>query len=106
VGYTWTLSGRTLQPYCFPLTARDVHIFDDLIFPPYRGRSLNSIYWAMFLSISKEPSFSGRMLKQPSGILLNGGPWRRQVLVDSDGEGSETPPAEATVGRRQHRTGS
>ena len=41
LGYFWTITGRTMQPqYFFPLDAKDVHLDDALIFPPFRGRGL------------------------------------------------------------------
>lgn len=43
IGYTWTLEGRTTEPYYFPLMRDDVYLFDALIFPSLRGRGLNSI---------------------------------------------------------------
>jgi hypothetical protein len=49
IGYVWTLSGRTLKPYFFPLTEQDVHIFDNFILPQHRGRRYNSILLARVL---------------------------------------------------------
>ena len=40
-GYGWTLQGRSIEPYYFPLTADDVHLFDFHVFPEYRGRGFN-----------------------------------------------------------------
>ena len=40
-GYGWTLTGRTVRPYFLPLGASDVHLFDFLVFPEYRGRRIN-----------------------------------------------------------------
>jgi ribosomal protein S18 acetylase RimI-like enzyme len=40
--YGWTLTGGTLEPYFYPLGERDVHLFDFLTFPEYRGRHINS----------------------------------------------------------------
>lgn len=41
-GYGWTLQGRTIEPYYFPLAPEDVHLFDFHVFPQYRGRGLNA----------------------------------------------------------------
>lgn len=41
-GYGWTLTGDTLDPYFYPLTKGDVHLFDFLVFPECRGRHVNS----------------------------------------------------------------
>ena len=43
IGFTWTVPGKTLKPYYFPLTPRDVHIIANFIFPAYRGQRLNSV---------------------------------------------------------------
>jgi ribosomal protein S18 acetylase RimI-like enzyme len=40
-GYGWTLSGGTIEPYYFPLAAADVHLFDFLVFPEFRGTGVN-----------------------------------------------------------------
>lgn len=41
MSYTWTLQGRSMKPYYFPLMERDLHLFDGLTFPPFRGKGLN-----------------------------------------------------------------
>jgi ribosomal protein S18 acetylase RimI-like enzyme len=40
-GYGWTLTGRTMRPHYVPLGANDVHLFDFLVYPEYRGRRIN-----------------------------------------------------------------
>jgi ribosomal protein S18 acetylase RimI-like enzyme len=40
-GYGWTLQGRTIEPYYFPLAQDDIHLFDFHVFPHYRGRGIN-----------------------------------------------------------------
>jgi len=40
-GYGWTITGCTVEPHYYPLGANDVHLFDFLVFPEYRGRNLN-----------------------------------------------------------------
>ena len=40
-GYGWTLQGRTIDPYYFPLAQNDVHLFDFHVFPQYRGQGIN-----------------------------------------------------------------
>ncbi len=40
-GYGWTIQGRTIEPYYFPLCPADVHLFDFHIFPQYRGHGIN-----------------------------------------------------------------
>ncbi len=42
-GYGWTLQGSTIEPYYFPLSASDIHLFDFHVFEEYRGRGINPI---------------------------------------------------------------
>ena len=42
-GYGWSLQGRTVEPYFFPLGKDDVHLFDFYVFPQYRGRGINPL---------------------------------------------------------------
>jgi RimJ/RimL family protein N-acetyltransferase len=42
-GYGWTLQGGTMEPHYFALGSNDVHLFDFLVFPEYRGRNLNPV---------------------------------------------------------------
>ena len=41
-GYGWTLPGGTMEPHYYLLGKEDVHFFDFMIFPEYRGRHINS----------------------------------------------------------------
>jgi GNAT superfamily N-acetyltransferase len=41
IGYGWTLTGHTMRSYFIPLGPDDVHLFDFLVFPEYRGRRVN-----------------------------------------------------------------
>ena len=40
-GYGWTLVGDTLEPHYVSLGREDVHLFDFLVFPDFRGRGIN-----------------------------------------------------------------
>jgi ribosomal protein S18 acetylase RimI-like enzyme len=42
-GYGWSLQGRTVEPYYFPLGKDDIHLFDFHVFPQYRGRRINPL---------------------------------------------------------------
>jgi ribosomal protein S18 acetylase RimI-like enzyme len=42
-GYGWSLQGRTVEPYFFPLGKDDVHLFDFHVFPQYRGLGINPL---------------------------------------------------------------
>jgi GNAT superfamily N-acetyltransferase len=57
LGYTWTIPCKTMRPYFFPLTARDVHIFDNYVFPAYRGNRLNSLLMGHVLEALKTAGF-------------------------------------------------
>jgi len=39
-GYSWTLRGRTIAPYYFPMAQDDVQLFDFYAFPKFRGRGI------------------------------------------------------------------
>jgi GNAT superfamily N-acetyltransferase len=40
-GYGWTIRGRTIDPYYFPLEWDEAHLFDFYVFPEFRGCGLN-----------------------------------------------------------------
>jgi ribosomal protein S18 acetylase RimI-like enzyme len=40
-GYGWTLTGRSIQPHFLPFGPNDVHLFDFLVFPEFRGQRMN-----------------------------------------------------------------
>ena len=42
-GYGWTMLGQTIAPHYHPLGGNDVHLFDYLIFPEFRGRNINPL---------------------------------------------------------------
>lgn len=43
-GFGWTIEGAAIEPYYFPLGAKDVQLFDFYIFPKFRGGTL---YWLL-----------------------------------------------------------
>jgi RimJ/RimL family protein N-acetyltransferase len=47
-GYSWTLRGRTIAEYYFPMAQDDVQLFDFYIFPRFRGRA---ILWFLIIFI-------------------------------------------------------
>jgi hypothetical protein len=48
-GYGWTLQGRTIGEYYFPMTHDDVQLFDFYVFPKFRGRALHWLLTAYIL---------------------------------------------------------
>jgi len=42
-GYGWTLQGRSVEPFYVRVRPDDVHLFDYLVFPAYRGRNFNPL---------------------------------------------------------------
>jgi len=40
-GYGWSMTGRTISAHYCPFGANDVHFFDFLVFPEFRGRQIN-----------------------------------------------------------------
>lgn len=43
-GFGWTIEGTAIEPYYFPLGAKDVQLFDFYVFPEFRGGTL---YWLL-----------------------------------------------------------
>jgi ribosomal protein S18 acetylase RimI-like enzyme len=48
-GYGWTLQGRTIAEYYFPMGPKDVQLFDFFVFPKFRGRALHWLLTAYLL---------------------------------------------------------
>jgi len=48
-GYGWTIQGRTIAEYYFPLGQKDVQLFDFYVFPKFRGRALHWLLTAHIL---------------------------------------------------------
>ncbi len=48
-GYGWTLQGRTIAEYYFPMGSKDVQLFDFYVFPKFRGRALHWLLTAYIL---------------------------------------------------------
>lgn len=46
--FSWTLRGRTITPYYFPLSKDDVQLFDFYVFPAFRGRAM---LWFLIMEI-------------------------------------------------------
>ena len=42
-GFGWTLTGRSIKPHFFPFGPNDVHLFDFLVFPEFRGKGMNPL---------------------------------------------------------------
>lgn len=57
VGYVWTLKGKTLKPWYFPLMKHDVYLFDALIFAQFRRRGLHSVLLNHVLRYYKSEGF-------------------------------------------------
>lgn len=47
-GYSWTIRGRTIAQYYFPMAHDDVQLFDFYVFPKFRGRA---ILWFLIMFI-------------------------------------------------------
>jgi ribosomal protein S18 acetylase RimI-like enzyme len=47
-GYSWTLRGRTIAEYYFPMAQDDVQLFDFYVFPRFRGRA---ILWFLIIFV-------------------------------------------------------
>ena len=42
-GFGWTRTGRPIKPHFFPFGPNDVHLFDFLVFPEFRGKGINPL---------------------------------------------------------------
>lgn len=55
LAFEWTIRGKTVESYLFPLTKDDVHIFDCYAFPEHRGKGLSSkLTNSVFRELKKE----------------------------------------------------
>lgn len=48
-GYGWTIKGRAIAEYYFPMGQKDVQLFDFYVFPKFRGRALHWLLTAHIL---------------------------------------------------------
>ncbi|HET9406345.1 MAG TPA: GNAT family N-acetyltransferase [Candidatus Sulfotelmatobacter sp.] len=55
-GYVWTMQGDSMVPHYFPLGPHDVHFFDLLIYPGFRGRAIN---WVLITHVLHELAAGG-----------------------------------------------
>ncbi len=42
-GMVWTLAGDTMEPFYYFIPPQDVHVFNNVIFPEYRGKGINPV---------------------------------------------------------------
>jgi ribosomal protein S18 acetylase RimI-like enzyme len=42
-GMVWTLAGDTMEPFYYFIPPQDVHVFNNVIFPAYRGKGINPV---------------------------------------------------------------
>lgn len=42
-GMVWTLVGDTMEPFYYFIAPEDVHVFNNVIFPEYRGKGINPV---------------------------------------------------------------
>ena len=50
-GYGWTLTGATMEPHFFPVAENDVHLFDFIVFPEFRGQGANPVLVNRILAV-------------------------------------------------------
>jgi ribosomal protein S18 acetylase RimI-like enzyme len=53
-GFSWTLRGRTIAHYYFPMAQDDVQLFDFYVFPKFRGRAILWFLITLILTNLKE----------------------------------------------------
>jgi GNAT superfamily N-acetyltransferase len=57
-GYSWTIRGRTIAQYYFPMAPDDVQLFDFYVFPKFRGRAILWFLVTHILRILREEGVS------------------------------------------------
>lgn len=57
IGYLWSIGSTTMEPYYFPLTAKDVHLMDNQIFPQFRGKNYNYHLYTYVLGRLRQRGF-------------------------------------------------
>jgi len=72
-GYGWTMQGKTIGRYYFPIGQNDVQMFDFYIFPRYRGRAL---HWLLTSHILCTLASEGR-----SRVYADTGEWNQAQLA-------------------------
>jgi len=87
-GMLWSLRQKPLKPYYFPLLERDVHLFDDEVFPEFRGKGINS---SLVTSVLTELSMLGS-----SRAYIETAPWNHAEIKSL----SKTPFRELGVARK------
>jgi len=50
-GYGWTLTGSTMERHYFSLGENDVHLFDFVVFPRFRGQGVNPVLVGRILAV-------------------------------------------------------
>lgn len=86
--YSWTIRGRTITPYYFPLAQDDVQLFDFYTFPKFRGRA---ILWFLITHVLHSLKAEGAVRvfghvaewNQPSLSFYKMTPFRRLGLARS-----------------------
>jgi ribosomal protein S18 acetylase RimI-like enzyme len=71
-GYGWTLTGRSIQPHFLPFGPDDVHLFDFLIFPEYRGQRINPLLVSYILD--------GLIAENRTRAYIEAAEWNRPQL--------------------------
>lgn len=57
-GYSWTLRGRSIAEYYFPMAPDDVQLFDFYVFPKFRGRAILWFLITVILNALREEGAS------------------------------------------------
>jgi hypothetical protein len=72
-GYGWTMRGKPIAPYYFPLGPEDVQFFDFYVFPKFRGRAL---HWLLTGHILRTLAVEGS-----SRAFADTGEWNQAQLA-------------------------
>ncbi|MDE3111129.1 MAG: GNAT family N-acetyltransferase [Acidobacteriota bacterium] len=72
-GYCWTMTGKPIAPYYFPLAADDVQLFDVFVLPKSRG---GAVAWYLIMSVLHALKAGGA-----ARVYADMGEWNRGSLA-------------------------
>ena len=72
-GYCWTMTGKPIAPYYFPLAADDVQLFDVFVLPKSRG---GAVAWYLIMSVLHALKADGA-----ARVYADMGEWNRGSLA-------------------------
>ena len=62
-GFGWSIVGTSIEPYFFPLSNSDAHLFNFHIFPEYRGNGINPLLVNHMLLVLKNEKINRALIE-------------------------------------------